>query len=104
MAAPTSGQPYFVMEYIEGRAADRLRATSIISTSPQRLALFLHVCDAVAYAHQKLIVHRDLKPGNILVTTAGDPKLLDFGLARVVQSDVDSDDGCRDHAQPVPLL
>ena len=56
-----------------------------------RLKLFLAVCDAVEYAHQRLIVHRDLKPGNILVTADGTAKLLDFGLARVTDATAGED-------------
>ena len=85
------GQPYFVMEYIEGLAlvdyCDRGRLGIAA-----RLRLFLEVCDAVAYAHQQLIVHRDLKPGNILVTKEGTPKLLDFGLGRVLDAEAGEDE------------
>jgi tetratricopeptide (TPR) repeat protein/predicted Ser/Thr protein kinase len=88
--ATGSGQPYFVMEFVEGPPLLAWCEERRLSTE-ERIALFLAVCDAVAYAHQKLIVHRDLKPGNILVTPAGDPKLLDFGLARVLDSDVDTE-------------
>jgi len=86
--ATASGQPYLVMEYVEGPP---LLAWCNEHQLPiaARLKLFLSVCEAVAYAHQKLIVHRDLKPGNILVTPVGDPKLLDFGLARVLDSDTE---------------
>jgi hypothetical protein len=79
------GQPYFVMEYIEGvplLAYCEQKDAGI----DNRLHLFLTVCDAVEYAHQHLIVHRDLKPGNILVTPDGTAKLLDFGLARALDS------------------
>jgi eukaryotic-like serine/threonine-protein kinase len=88
--ATLTGQPYLVMEYVEGPP---LLAWCNEHQLPiaARLKLFLSVCEAVAYAHQKLIVHRDLKPGNILVTPAGDPKLLDFGLARVLDSDTDTE-------------
>jgi tetratricopeptide (TPR) repeat protein/predicted Ser/Thr protein kinase len=86
--ATASGQPYFVMEYVEGPPLIAWCEQQHLSVAA-RLALFLAICDAVAYAHRKLIVHRDLKPGNILVTSSGDPKLLDFGLARVVESDTD---------------
>jgi serine/threonine protein kinase len=71
------GLPYFVMEYVDGEdlVAYCDRHHLPIRT---RLQLFLRVCEAVQYAHQGLVVHRDLKPSNILVTAAGEPKLLDF--------------------------
>ncbi len=78
------GLPYFVMEYIEGRTIDRYADEHQLPVR-QRLELFLQVCDAVSYAHQHLIVHRDIKPQNILVTSDGVPKLLDFGIAKVLQ-------------------
>ena len=77
------GLPFFVMEYVDGvplTAFARERALSVDA----RLELFGRVCTAVQFAHQNLVVHRDLKPGNILVTAAGEPKLLDFGLARLL--------------------
>jgi eukaryotic-like serine/threonine-protein kinase len=82
------GRPYFVMEHIEGRAIDEYADEQRLSVH-DRLTLFLQVCDAVSYAHQHLIVHRDIKPQNILVTTAGVPKLLDFGIAKVLQESGD---------------
>jgi eukaryotic-like serine/threonine-protein kinase len=88
--ATATGQPYLVMEYVEGPPLLAWCDERQLAIA-QRLTLFLSVCDAVAYAHQKLIVHRDLKPGNILVTPAGDPKLLDFGLARVLDTDADTE-------------
>ena len=61
--------------------------TAIIWASAQRLELIVKVCDAVHHAHQRGVIHRDLKPGNILVDEAGQPKILDFGVARVTDSD-----------------
>jgi tetratricopeptide (TPR) repeat protein len=86
--ATKSGQPYFVMEYVEGPPLLTWCSQQSLDVTA-RISLFLSICDAVAYAHRKLIVHRDLKPGNILVTAAGEPKLLDFGLARVLAADED---------------
>jgi eukaryotic-like serine/threonine-protein kinase len=77
------GVPYFVMELIEGRALTQYCDQHRLSIT-DRLKLFLQVCSAVQYAHQRLIVHRDLKPGNILVTADGTPKLLDFGIAKIL--------------------
>lgn len=70
------------MEYIEGVPIDEF-ATSHNFSINQKLRLFIKVCSAVAYAHRNLIIHRDIKPGNILVGTDGEPKLLDFGLAKL---------------------
>ena len=82
----TDGVPYIVMERIEGepvtRYCDRVRLPLAA-----RLALFRKVLDAVAFAHQNLIVHRDLKPGNILVAADGTPRLLDFGIAKLLDAD-----------------
>lgn len=82
-----AGRPYLVMEYVEGTPLTEYCATHKLGVN-SRLALFRIVCDAVAYAHQNLIVHRDLKPSNILVTPAGQVKLLDFGIAKLLDSDI----------------
>jgi eukaryotic-like serine/threonine-protein kinase len=79
------GVPYFVMELVEGQRIDEYCDAHDLSTD-ERLELFLEICSAVQYAHQRLIVHRDIKPGNILVTADGAPKLLDFGIAKIVES------------------
>ena len=79
------GVPYFVMEYIKGHRIDRYAEEHQLPIS-ERLELFRQVCSAVSFAHQHLIVHRDLKPSNILVTPAGIPKLLDFGIAKIIQA------------------
>ena len=84
------GQPYLVMEYVEGRPITQFCAAGRLDTRA-RLALFQDVCAAVHYAHQNLVIHRDLKPGNILVTATGVPKLLDFGIAKLLAPDVDPD-------------
>ncbi|MBI3426773.1 MAG: protein kinase [Acidobacteria bacterium] len=77
------GWPYLVMEYIEGVPLAQYCQQQKTPLA-QRLALFRDVCGAVQYAHQNLIIHRDLKPGNILVTAAGEAKLLDFGIAKLL--------------------
>jgi serine/threonine protein kinase len=75
------GCPYLVMELIDGEPIDRYCDNRRL-TIEERLGLFRQVCGAVQHAHQSLLVHRDLKPSNILVTAAGEPKLLDFGIAK----------------------
>ena len=85
-ASTDDGLPYFVMEYIEGKEIDAYVDEERLSIR-DRLRLFLKVCEAVQYAHQRLVVHRDLKPANILVTRDGTPKLLDFGIAKLLAPD-----------------
>jgi eukaryotic-like serine/threonine-protein kinase len=81
----TEGVPYLVMELVDGMPIDRFCEARGLDI-PGRLRLVLSVCDAVQYAHQRLVVHRDLKPDNILVTAEGAPKLLDFGIARLLDA------------------
>jgi eukaryotic-like serine/threonine-protein kinase len=80
------GRPYFVMEFIAGKAVNDYCDERRLSID-ERLRLFLKVCSAVQYAHQNLVVHRDLKPSNILVAEDGEPKLLDFGIAKVLDDE-----------------
>ncbi|MBS1826296.1 MAG: serine/threonine protein kinase [Acidobacteria bacterium] len=79
-----AGEPYFVMEYISGGLPLDRYCEDQQLTLPQKLKLFMSVCSAVQYAHQRLVVHRDLKPGNILVSPEGVVKLLDFGIAKAL--------------------
>lgn len=80
------GVPYFVMEFVDGVSLVRFCDERDIGIGG-RLELFREICGAVAYAHQALIVHRDIKPSNILVTSDGRPKLLDFGIAKMLGDD-----------------
>jgi eukaryotic-like serine/threonine-protein kinase len=86
--ATDGGLPYIVMDYVEGRPiTDYCRDKGL--PLEQKLRLFLQLCGAVQYAHQRLIVHRDIKPGNVLVTPDGTPKLLDFGIAQLSDQETD---------------
>ena len=82
-AITAAGVPYFVMEYVEGPRLDHFCREKHLSLR-DRLELFRKVCAAVTHAHQHLIIHRDIKPANIRVTPTGEPKLLDFGIAKLV--------------------
>jgi non-specific serine/threonine protein kinase/serine/threonine-protein kinase len=80
------GSPYLVMEYLQGQPVTAYCQARQLSID-DRLKLFEKICAAVHYAHQSLIIHRDLKPANILVTEEGEPKLLDFGIAKIISLD-----------------
>ena len=80
------GLPYFVLEYVEGSSVLEFCESKNLSLN-ERLQLFRKICDAVTYAHQNLVVHRDLKPSNILVNKNGEPKLLDFGIAKLLHAE-----------------
>ena len=82
-----AGQPYLVLEYVEGQRIDRYCDEHRLDVDA-RLRLFLEVLEAVAHAHANLIVHRDLKPANVLVSVDGHVKLLDFGIAKLLEVDV----------------
>ncbi len=84
------GLPYFVMEHVEGQPLHHFCNENTLSVT-ERLRLVQQVCAAVSYAHKKQIVHRDLKPGNILVTSDGTVKLLDFGIAKLLVTDMAAD-------------
>ena len=83
VSTTSEGVPYFIMEYVEGERVDDYCKHHGLTTN-ERLELFRKVCAAVSYAHQHLVIHRDIKPGNIRVTPNGEPKLLDFGIAKLL--------------------
>ncbi len=82
-----SGLPYLIMEFVDGTPVTEYSREKKLSIR-QKIELFSQVCDAVQYAHQSLIVHRDIKPGNILVTKEGIPKLMDFGIAKIIDEEL----------------
>jgi TolB-like protein/serine/threonine protein kinase/Flp pilus assembly protein TadD len=86
----TDGLPYLVMEFVEGTPITQFIQRQKVRLLG-RLKLFLKMCSAVEFAHRYQVIHRDIKPGNVLVSEDGNPKLLDFGIAKVLN--VDSDDG-----------
>jgi serine/threonine-protein kinase len=75
------GMPFLAMEYVDGERLDRWCDAHALALRA-RIELFIKICAAVEYAHGRLVIHRDLKPANILVNRDGEPKLLDFGIAR----------------------
>ena len=79
------GRPFLAMEYVDGTRIDEYCNAHALSVV-QRLQVFMKVCAALQYAHEQLVIHRDIKPANILVTGDGEPKLLDFGIARQLAS------------------
>ena len=100
------GLPYLVMEYVDGVPIDTYAGDA---TTSEKLRLFLQLCDAVEHAHHSLVIHRDIKPANVLVTAGGVPKLLDFGIAKLVAADARSDAGSTrvmtpQYASPEQLL
>ena len=95
------GQPYMVMEHVKGQPIDAWCVARGLARR-ERLAMFRTVCSAVHYAHQNLVVHRDLKPQNILVTEEGEPKLLDFGIAKLLAVGIDPDEAAT--ATLLPLM
>ena len=89
--ATEEGLPYLVMEYIDGQPIDEFCDKHKLNIT-ERLKLFQGVCAAVRYAHQNLVIHRDIKPGNVLVTKEGIPRLLDFGIAKLLSLEASSGD------------
>jgi serine/threonine-protein kinase len=82
------GQPYIAMEYVQGMALDVRMRTGEPLTLSQKVGIIIDICDALAFAHEAGIVHRDMKPANVMLTNAGSVRILDFGLARLVTSEL----------------
>ncbi len=85
------GQPYVVMQYIDGQAVNSYCQNTDLSLK-QKLSLFVKICQAISYAHKNLVIHRDIKPANILVDQQGEPKLLDFGIAKIISDELNTGD------------
>ncbi|HEY9405335.1 MAG TPA: serine/threonine-protein kinase [Pyrinomonadaceae bacterium] len=95
------GEPFLVMEHVEGARIDDYCDANGLSEGA-RLRVFLKVCEGVAYAHQRLVVHRDIKPSNIIVTGNGTPKLLDFGIAKLLDPEQAGDETRTEHRAFTP--
>ncbi len=100
-AGVAEGQPFFAMEFIRGQRLDEYARAR---TLPERLELMARVCDAVQHAHDQGVIHRDLKPANILVDPTGQPKVLDFGVARATDADLLTEAGLTQTGQLLGTL
>ncbi len=85
------GQPYVVMQYIDGQAVNDHCKNNVLAIE-DKLKLFNKIVSAISYAHKNLVIHRDIKPANILVDSAGEPKLLDFGIAKIINDELGTGD------------